>query len=124
MVPASSWSQAHFEEFSEFWPVEINPEMRHNIRSFKRCQSDFVMTLEGLIPSNLFVVKVESLNDDLSAFEAQTGLKPVIHPSGFVSSNPLKKKIPSESKPQISSEVKKNVLKHYLRDFEVFNYTC
>ncbi|QNI66405.1 hypothetical protein SynBMKMC1_00293 [Synechococcus sp. BMK-MC-1] len=80
------------------------------------------MALEGVIPSNLFVAKMESLYDDLAVFEAKTGIKPVFHPSDIVSSNHLRKKIPSSSKPQISSEVKKSVLKHYLRDFDVFSY--
>lgn len=122
MVPVKKWSQSHFEDFSEHWPNNINPEMSHNTRCFKRCQSDFVMALNGVIPSRLFVVKVESLDDDLSVFEAQTGLKPVAYPSALIRSFPLRTEVPSLVKPQISSAVKQSVLKHYLRDFEVFNY--
>lgn len=130
-------TQENFECFAEIWP--ITPEAlaltkyekdawKHHRLVFRRKQADFIRTVDGDIPSNLFIARVENIEHDLLSFENSSGLSSARH----LSSNYYQHLAPHTSrgsrmhskKPDliISERVKQAVRMHYEVDFQVFGY--
>lgn len=119
-------SQENFERFAEYWPLEIGSkqvlrdyprERKHDKLAFRRKQVDFLRDIDGKIPSNIFLARVESLYDDLHSFERETGISPMLSATQNAQGSARGKHL------FLSDRVKTAVREHYKEDFEILGYT-
>lgn len=124
-------SQQHFENFAKNWPVNVSPSMRHNILAFKRKQVDFLRDINGNLATEVFIARVESLEEDLSAYEQQLSSPNFLHKSKVLAS-PLAAKQHQTARHgldarreyiYISQEVKNWVYQNYKEDFDLLGYS-
>lgn len=130
-TPRALWSQQHFEEFAANWPWDVSPKIPYNILAFKRRQVDFLRDVNGALPVQLFLARVESLESDLKEFERYSGIKPASSDlNGTSSSVSIQKDNLKGGKSTsyrdhsiiISDRVRKSVYKYYREDFELLGY--
>jgi hypothetical protein len=130
VTPPSHWTQKGFEDFAESWPVDVSHEMRHNVVAFKRRQVDFLRDINGVIPPNLFIARVEQLEVDLLSFVNKSiskGIELKLTSSPAVM---LPKATSSYRKPKrhfkppllMSEAAKRSIINNYKADFDVFGY--
>jgi len=118
-------TQDNFERFAEHWPLEVGmpsilksfpKESKHDKLAFRRKQVDFLRDINGSVPSNLFLARIENLGKDLSRIEGQLGISAAIPTYKHPEANSRGKNL------ILSDRVKAAVREHYLEDFEVLGY--
>lgn len=122
-------SQEDFENFAKNWPVNVSPNMRHNILAFKRKQVDFLRDINGNITTEVYVAKVENLEEDLVAYERQLNSPNLSCKSKFLArpSTAKQHQVPRHGLDAketifISQAVKNRVYQNYTEDFDLLGY--
>lgn len=123
-------SQEHFENFAKHWSVNVSPNMRHNILAFKRKQVDFLRDINGNFATEVFIARVENLEEDLAAYELRLNSPNVPNKSKFLVSPSTAKQhqaashVPDARQTIFISQVVKNwVYQNYTEDFDLLGYS-
>lgn len=125
MVPYNKRSQQSLMDFSLNWPISLSSSVNHNQLAFKRKQIQFLRNLDGSIPKNLYIAKVEDLEKDLLKFMKQLikrGQEDVYPVELKLEQQKVSKSRLLSENIVLTDEIKSNIYKNYSDDFEEFGY--